>query len=211
MKCPIAFLMLLGLCSGGLAHAVDEAPGEIALFNGENLDNWKLFLPDAAANPAETWSVKDGILRCTGTPAGYMRTKEVFEDFELRFQYRWPGEGGNNGVLFHVQEPDMVWPKSFEGQMYHENAGDIYVIEGSDINERTDKEDRRVKKLEDSSEKPLGEWNDYRVVAKGDTFELYVNGVLQNRATGATLTSGYIAFQSEGAPIEYRNIVLKPL
>ncbi|NLF58841.1 MAG: DUF1080 domain-containing protein, partial [Candidatus Hydrogenedens sp.] len=62
-----------------------------------------------------------------------------------------------------------------------------------------------------SSEKPLGEWNQYKVVCKGDTIELYINGTLQNRATGCTVTSGIIGLQSEGTPIEFRNIHIEPM
>ncbi|HEC42482.1 MAG TPA: hypothetical protein ENI20_06605 [Bacteroides sp.] len=40
---------------------------------------------------------------------------------------------------------------------------------------------------------------------------LLVNGVRQNKAIEATLTSGRIALQSEGGPIEFRNIHLVPL
>jgi hypothetical protein len=38
-----------------------------------------------------------------------------------------------------------------------------------------------------------------------------VNGVLQNVATGCSVSSGKICLQSEGTPIEYRNIYIEPL
>ena len=61
------------------------------------------------------------------------------------------------------------------------------------------------------ADNPVGEWNTYEIVCKGDTIELTVNGVLQNKATGAAIQKGYIGFQSEGAPIMFRNMKLTPI
>ena len=48
-------------------------------------------------------------------------------------------------------------------------------------------------------------------IVPGDTVEVEVNGQLVNRATNCSVTEGAIALQSEGTPIEYRNIRLKYL
>jgi len=183
----------------------------VALFNGKDFTGWKLFLPDENADPANTWSVKDGVIHCTGSPVGYMRTEKEYENYRLRVEWRFPGSPGNSGVLLHVQGDDMVWPKSIEAQLQHEHAGDIWVIGGTTFKEHTDKSNRRVLKKEKSSEKPVGEWNQYEIICRGDTITLHVNGVLQNEATECTVTKGTIGLQSEGAPIEFRNIVLEPL
>lgn len=70
---------------------------------------------------------------------------------------------------------------------------------------------RNVKKFKDSSEKPLGHWNNYDIICKDDRVVVLVNGVLQNVATRCSVTSGKICVQSEGTPIEYRNIYIEPL
>lgn len=204
---------VVAVLAGMAAPGADQPPpAGTPLFNGVDFTGWKLFLPDKGADPFNTWSVRDGVIRCTGSPAGYLRTNEIFGDYELTVEWRWPGSsGGNSGVLLHVQEGDLVWPKSIEAQLQHGSAGDIWVIGGTDFREHTNKDDRRVAKMESSSEKPLGDWNRYRIVCRGDLMELYVNGVLQNRATGCTVTRGCIALQSEGTPIEFRNITLRPL
>ena len=72
------------------------------------------------------WSIKDGVLRCTGQPAGYLITKRNdFENYVLTLQWRWPGKGGNNGVLVHVTTPGEldVWPKCFEVQLQSGDRG----------------------------------------------------------------------------------------
>lgn len=193
--------LLIAFTLSGAARA-----DETALFNGTDLSNWTFHLSDTGAKMEETWQVEQGILKCSGEPSGYIRTKEKYRDYTLTLEWRWPGEGGNNGVLVHIQEPDNVWPKSLEAQLESGHAGDIWVIGGADFKEHEGVAGRRVVKQEASSEKPLGEWNTYTIVAKGDTLRLYVNGVLQNVATKCTITEGYIGLQSEGRAIEYRNI-----
>jgi len=195
-------------------EAADPIPndGWQYLFDGHSLDGLHVFLPDGSnVAPAAVWSARDGVLRCTGEPHGYVRTTRMYSDYHLVFEWRWPDGGGNSGVLVHIHEPDKVWPKSIEGQMQHEHAGDIWVIGGTSFKEHTDPVNRRVPKQEASSEKPLGEWNQYEVIARGDTLQLIVNGVLQNVATETTVTSGYIGWQSEGTPVEFRGIMLRPL
>jgi hypothetical protein len=84
-------------------------------------------------------------------------------------------------------------------------------MNGADMNERTDKSSRSVKKLAPSSEKPTGEWNTIEITCEGNTIEVYVNGILQNRGTNVNLSEGSICLQSEGKDIEFRNVFLTKL
>lgn len=189
----------------------------IPLFNGKDLSGWTPVLDQAGADPARTWSVADGVLRCTGKPAGYIKTDREFDDYVLTLQWRWPAgtAGGNNGVLVHASTPRTlgIWPKSIEVQLFKGNAGDLWVI-GTELDvpdEATRKQGRRHKNLTDGSEKPIGEWNQMEITCKGDTIRVKVNGDLVNEATHCNVSRGAIALQSEGAPIEFREIVLTPL
>jgi len=58
------------------------------------------------------------------------------------------------------------------------------------------------------SEKPAGEWNDCDITCRGDTIEVVINGVPQNRVTGASLQAGKIGFQFEGTPFELRKVTV---
>jgi len=185
------------------------------LWNGKDFTGWKLFLRDAAADVMKTWSASQGLLRCTGKPAGYMRTETAFADYHLHVEWRWPGQPGNNGILVHTSGADKVWPKSLECQLHSGNAGDFWVIGGVETAEHA-KGGKRVKgrrtiKLKESSEKPLGQWNSYDILCKDDWVLVMVNGVLQNLGTKCSEQGGKICLQSEGAAIEYRNIYVEPL
>jgi hypothetical protein len=198
-----------------LRATAQERP--VPLFNGKDLSGWAPVLDQEGADPARTWSVVDGLLRCTGRPAGYLKTDKEFADYVLTLEWRWPAgtQGGNNGVLVHASTPRAlgIWPKSIEVQLFTGNAGDLWVI-GTDLDvpdEATRKEGRRHKNLTDHSEKPVGDWNRLEITCRGDTIRVKVNGELVNEATNCSVTRGAICLQSEGTPVEFRDIVLKPL
>ena len=215
MRSHIAIgLILLALSSGTRAAITADEP--VALFNGRDLAGWTYHLDKPNVPMEDVWSVKDGKLLCKGRPAGYLITKKNdFENYVLTLQWRWPDKGGNNGVLVHVTKPGElgVWPKCLEVQLGSGDAGDFWVI-GTTIDvENIDKrrQDRRHLNLTDDSEKPIGEWNDLEVTCRGDEVLVKVNGVLVNHATKCSQTKGAIALQSEGTPIEFRDIKLRKL
>jgi hypothetical protein len=183
----------------------------VPLFDGRSLAGWTPFVP---GGDGSTWSVVDGEIRCSGSPAGYLATDGVYESYELTLEWRWdPAAGaGNSGVLLRVAEADQVWPRSIEAQLFSGNAGDIWNIgEVPMRSEPSRTSGRRTAKAQPSSEKPIGEWNRYRIVMDRGDLELWVNGVLQNTASECEVRPGRIALQSEGAPIAFRNIVVRPI
>lgn len=205
-------LILVATAEGQAEGSSTKAsPGAIALFNGKDLSGWKLFIPDEGVDPKTVWLVRDGVVHCTGKPNGYMRTEKEYRNYRLRFEWRWAAEPGNSGLLMHISGPDEVWPKSIEGQLKAGNAGDFYLFGGTDFKEHVDKSTRRQPKKHESNERPQGRWNTYEAVCQANTIRLYINGLLQNEATETTVDRGYIGLQSEGVPIEFRNIVLEPL
>ncbi len=216
-----SLLSTSSLCSSMVALSlfigVAEAE-EIALFNGENLNGWSAVLSDPNVAKEDVWSVRDGVLVCKGKPTGYIRTeRDDFQNYRLTLQWRWPEgtEGGNNGLLVHTSEPGAlgIWPKSLEVQLFRGNAGDFWEI-GNEIDtedEENRKKGRRHLNLTDGSEKPIGQWNTMVVTCKGDEIVVLVNGDEVNRGTNCSATQGAICLQSEGAPIEFRNIVLTTL
>ena len=180
----------------------------VRLFNGKDLNNWTFHLKDPSVDPAKVFYIQDGVIHITGDPFGYMRTKESYSDYLLTLEWRWPEEATNSGVFVHAQLPDTIWPKCVECQLKAGSAGDFVCMNGTDMNERRDKAVRSVKKLADSSEKPAGEWNKMEITCTENTITVYVNSVLQNKATGLNVNSGNICLQSEGKDLEFRNVIL---
>jgi hypothetical protein len=188
----------------------NEKSSTVRLFNGKDLSNWVFKLKDRSVDPANVFTVRDGVIHITGNPFGYMRTKDVYSEYRLHLEYRYPVEATNSGVFVHAQLPDSIWIKSFECQLQAGNAGDFICMNGSSMNEQKNNS-IVVKKLAASTEKPTGEWNTIEVICKSNTIEVHVNGVLQNKGTGVSASKGYICLQSEGKDIEFRNVFITKL
>jgi hypothetical protein len=195
---------------------------KIELFNGKDLDGWVRFIPDDKRDPKtkkwqadNVWSVADGVLHCTGKPNGYVRTQEHYANYRLHLEWRWVAKPANSGVLLHRAGIDKIWPTCVEAQLAHQKAGDIWLMSGAWLTSGGKKIGGKpfanVKMKAASSEEPAGKWNSYDITCDGASVKLTVNGVLQNEGTDAKPSGGAICLQSEGGPIEFRNIFLEPL
>ena len=213
MKRWITFLAIMAVSSALASN--DWKP----LFNGKDFTGWTFDTLDKA-KPEEIWSVKDGkiVVNGKGKPNGVIRTEKSFSNYELEFEWRWPDSGGNSGCLIHCSKPRLmnVWPQSIEVQLMKDNAGDFWQI-GETIEVKPEqvakgknnKPSRRRLNLVDGAEKPLGEWNRMRIVAKDKSIEVYVNGQLVQKGWNASVSEGAISLQSERANVEFRNIRIK--
>jgi hypothetical protein len=182
------------------------------LFNGRDLDDWVWVSADPLVEKSEVFSVVDGNIRCAGAPFGYLRTEERFTSFVLTLQIRHLTEG-NGGVFVRVQAPDKIWPRAIEAQGQSGALGDIWNLDDFPMETEPARTNgaNTARLFPELPERPLGEWNDYRIVLDGEQLTLEVNGVTQNRATRCAPLPGWVALQSEGATYEFRNIVLHPL
>jgi hypothetical protein len=203
----------------------------IRLFNGRDLSGWQADVPARDNNAAapDSFIVRNGMLVSLGEPRGHLLTRSAYRDYRLEVEYRFPGKGGNCGVLIHasrLRALSAMFPQSIEVQMMHLNAGDFWVIEEDiqvpEMEKRRPRQEgqkwggsagdaRRILNLTDDSEKPLGEWNTMIVEARGRTVKVWVNGDLVNEGFAATVDRGRIALQAEGTEVEFRRVDLGPL
>lgn len=212
----IAFLLFVFSVTALMAQKSksDQKTGKsesIRLFNGKDLKNWVFQLKDPTIDPATVFTIQNGVIHIKGDPFGYMRTKQTYSNYNLHVEYRYPSEATNSGVFIHAQKPDTIWLRCIECQLQAGNAGDFVLMNGADMNERTDKSKRVVKKMTASNEKTAGEWNAMDIKCLGNTIEVSVNGTLQNKGTGLNLSQGSICLQSEGKDVEFRNVFLTRL
>lgn len=188
----------------------------VQLFNGKDLSGWRTFIdPSKDAKPEDIWSVSDGVIHCKGRPVGYLLTEDEYDNYILRLQWKWGEKPGNSGVFVHVVGPDKIWPKGVEAQLQHGRAGDFWLVDGAKLTIDEQRRDpntaRHFFRTKEDVEKPVGEWNQYEIVCRGDEITLFVNGHQVNHGTESELTRGRILLQSEGAEIFFRNIELEPL
>ena len=206
--------------SAGAAAETGKEIDLLAGYPGTGATEWIVFGEGGAEAAAATWRVEEGVLRCAGTPLGYLHTKGDFANFVLRLEWRWPKQPGRGGVLIRTTGPDKIWPKSLEAQINAGDAGDFWGLVGFALDgpaERKKTMDNpqfgRLTNLAKQAplERKAGEWNEYEIRAEGDTVTLSVNGQEVNRATGCETTPGKICLTAEGDPIEFRNVRLTTL
>lgn len=179
----------------------------------KGLDDWQFITKDGE-QPADTaWKITGDVLSTSGTPIGFLRTKDTFKNYTLSFEWRWQPntEKNNSGVLVHVSTPGAAgpWPKSFEAQLEQGNAGDFWCIgETLQAAGESPNNGRRWLRTADPKEKPLGEWNTMTVTCTATEITVHVNGTQTNQGKNLSAKEGAIAFQAEGYPIEIRNVLV---
>ena len=172
----------------------------------------------------ETWTVKNNLLMSTGQPIGVMRSERQFENYVLHIEWMHLEAGGNSGLfMWSAARPDTEsrLPDGVEVQMLEldwvnlnkQNGqqppiayvhGELFGVGGVKTvadNPRGE----RSKSIENLC-KGKGEWNTYDVICVDGVIKLSVNGKFVNGVSKATQKKGYICFESEGAPIHFRNL-----
>lgn len=195
----------------------------VPMFQQNSLDGW------VNANCApETWSIKDGVISCTGKPTGALRTAKQYENFILEAEWRHLSEGGNSGIFVWgtpISSPGVPFLRGIEVQVldhgYMKNAdpskprwftthGDVFPIHGATMDPHGEHSGSRSFPSEDRS-KPSPEWNHYRIEAKDGRLTLAVNGKVVSGGDNCNYRKGYLALESEGAPVEFRNVKIMEL
>ena len=158
------------------AMPLDE-PGFARVFNGKDFSGMKFFLgpnctpaPDGCGktDPEPFFSVRDGVLVCSGQIHGYWYTEQRYLDFTLRFDFRyvpprdWDGDdaifGGQSGYHLFVTDHN-IWPRAIEIQ--GRNYDILSVIGVSSRVRATDDQEARRR-----ARKPLGAWNSVEIVSQ---------------------------------------------
>jgi len=194
------------------------------LFNGKNLDGWYTYFNERGKgnDPSQVFSVSDGLLHISGKEFGYIVTERSYTDFHLVAEFKWgqkkypPRENDkrDNGIVYYVSNTDHVWPRGIECQIQEGDCGDFWLIDSvtvviDGVRTESTKNTRAFKKKD--NERPTGEWNRVEVIARNGKCTHIVNGVVVNEGTDASLRSGRILIQSEGAETYYRKIEIKDL
>ena len=212
--------------AGAAAVVAADTDGFVPLFNGRDLTGW------VNANCApETWSVREGVIHCTGRPTGALRTPRQYENFILEVEWRHLSKGGNSGVFIWgtpiaapavpflrgivVQVLDHGYAEQYEKETgkksdWFTTHGDVFPIHGATMKPFGRHKGDRSFPSEDRS-KGTPEWNHYRIICTNGVLRLSVNGKEVSGGEDCNYRKGYLALESEGAPVEFRNVRIKEL
>ena len=212
-SCALEFNVDLG---HGSAEDISSLDKDIS-----SLDNWRGYKIDSVP---EQWVIDDGAIHLTGGGAGDLITREQYESFDLKMEWKISPKG-NSGVMYHVSETDG--PTYFTGPEMQvlDNAvagGDLLHSAGADY---------ALHAPEADNTKPVGEWNESRILVDGAQVTYWLNGVQQcsYELWGEDWTArvaaskfkqwpgfgmnktGHIALQDHGNPVWFRNIKIRTL
>ena len=181
------------------------------LFNGKDLSGWVLHVnPESEVPATDVFGVQDGVITIAGEPFGYMMTEQSFGDYKLHVEWRWVGEPSNSGLFQRCIPTEGVWPDCAEVNLMAGRAGDMISLSETPFDELKETGGRFLRSEVESAEKPAGEWNTAEIICQGSHIQAWINGTLMNEAHFAR-TEGPIALQSEGGPLEIRNVYLVPV
>lgn len=191
----------------------------------------------AQVNCAEdTWSWKEGVWHCTGQPIGVMRTAKKYKNFELVVEWMHEKSAGNSGVFVWVSEESLKdlepgkLPHGIEVQIldhgyaeqYTERTGkqpdffttngDVFAVGSSKMQPFPPLSPNGSRSFPSSNRsKGFGQWNHYYIRAINGEVRLWVNGAEVSGGTGCDPSSGYLCLESEGSPIQFRNLRIREL
>ncbi len=176
-----------------------SAAEPIALFDGESLDGWR----SRHDRHPGCWQVARGLLVAT-PPCVDLVTSDVFDDFRLEVEFRYP-EGSNSGIYLRGRYEIQV--QDDRGKALDPlRMGSVYGFVAATID----------------AARSAGEWQTAIITLVGRTVTVVLNGqtIIDGQRipgiTGGALDSneaepGPIMLQGDHGPIEFRRLVLTPL
>jgi len=193
MRSLLPPLLVLSMVGSLLA----EAPKLEPIFNGKDLNGRR------TEGAEGFWRVKESVLigeNAVGGAGHYLWTERSFGDFVLEFDVRWTGEV-DTGI--EMREPHIQMQLGVSRSLKRDMTGSFYV--GKPGYPESGQAKTVAQLL-----KPAGEWNAFRLEAKGPTFTVWINGRPASQYTDEKFTGpGPIGLQIHGGlkmKVEYRNI-----
>lgn len=184
----------------------------------------------------ETWTWKGGHASCTGQPVGVIRSQKTYTNFELVAQWKHLKSAGNSGIFvwtpeasltglqpgklphgIEVQVLDNGYAEQFEKKTgkkpdWFTTHGDVFPVGTSTMTPFepvSPKGGRSFPRKELS--KGVGQWNHYYVRAINGEVRLWVNGEEVSGGTGCDPKTGFLCLESEGSPVEFKNLRIREL
>jgi len=200
---------------------------------------WKAMTGDDFVNvncAEDTWTWKGGLAHCTGKPVGVIRSKKQYTNFELVVEWQHLRRAGNSGVFVWGSEKSLNalkpggLPHGIEVQVldhgYVENwvknkgaqpdwftsNGDVFPTGPARMKPfpPVAPNGRRSFPSKNLS-RGINQWNHYYIRAINGEVRLWVNGEEVSGGTECKPASGFLCLESEGSPVEFRNIRIRVL
>ncbi len=206
----------------------EKREGFKLLFDGKSLKGWRTY---KEKKPRDQWQIEDGAITLTSGGGGDLITDGEYSDFDFRCEWKI-AEQGNSGIMWRSTEDHQYpWVSGPEYQILDsfKQDGHKYTHETNKGNIAGSFYDIIPGKEEWS--KPVGEWNETRIVVKNNKITLYLNGHVTADVETTTdefkellakskfngwehfnkAPKGHIVFQDHGDKVAFRSIRIKKL
>lgn len=222
----------------GISQEKEPANLRKAVIDGTG-QGWRAMGKDDFVNvntDDDTWSWSGDVLRCTGKPVGVTRSANQVTNFELVLEWKHEKFAGNSGVFvwtpesslktikkgqlpsgIEVQVLDLGYAEQYEKQTkkkgdWFTTHGDVFPVGATKMKPfpPTSPNGSRSFPRKDLTKK-AGEWNHYYIRAINGEVRLWVNGEEVSGGNGIEPKTGYVCLESEGSPIEFKNIRIREL
>jgi hypothetical protein len=203
--------------------------GFVALFDGKDLQGWKGLPKEPNDNPAnraklspatlnveqakadlsmrDHWKAQNGQIVFDGKGRS-LCTKKDYRDFEMLVDWKIPPKG-DSGIYLRGSPQVQIWETNSPGQFRPpDGSGGLY---------NNQKNPRHPLKYAD---KPVGEWNRFRILMVGEKVHVFLNGELVVRDTTLEnywerekpiYRTGQIELQNHGGPLWFKNIYIREI
>ena len=247
-----SFLLLLCILGGTFSNralaqesSVYEDEGYRSLFNGKDLSGWEIPEGDGGH-----WGVIDGVIDYDAQSEAEgdknLWTTEEFGDFKLHVEWRFKGYGAHlfplptilpSGEYLRDENGDIIEPLgpnsdsgilikgSGQVQMWcwSVGSGELWTVRND---ASLPAEVRAAAVPSEKADQPVGEWNSYDIIVKGDRITVILNGitVIDNALYPNMAETGPIGLQHHGgihpetgklmgasSLVQFRNIWIKEL
>ena len=186
----------------------------------------------------DTFAWRDGVAYCTGNPVGVIRSKTQYVNFEMTLQWRHMRNAGNSGVFvwaipssikaleagkgrlpggIEVQVLDLGYKTQYErgGKRkadWFTCHGDVFPVGAAKMKPFPPVAPNKTRSFPTKElTLGIGNWNHYYIRAINGEVRLWVNGEEVSGGTGCQPSKGFICLESEGSPVEFRNLRLRVL
>jgi hypothetical protein len=228
-----AFPALEAASPANTLSAEEQAAGWQLLWDGKTTKGWRAIYLDPF--PRQGWIIEEGALICLGEElpreerGGAIITEAMYGSFELAFEFKIR-EGANSGIKYFIDERLKARPGH--------GLGLEYAILDDDNFPYSDKEAKRtcgslydLVKARPGATRPIGQWNEGRIVVRGNHIEHWLNGKkvvevekgsphyydlvskskYRNIEGWGEFPRGHILIQDEGPRTAFRNIKIRVL
>ena len=194
--------------------AIGQAPSEqgasVSLFNERDFTGWRFGSESVAPKQAPAqWTIAAGVIRA-GDAGPILASHWDYEDFEFEFEWRAAAADTfdadvyvRSGRLLDADPIRLV--KGNEGGKQENDRGEgVYnaVSIGGGGKSRA---------AAPNLQKPMGEWNAWRIRAEGGVITLWCNGQQAWKCEDYVPLRGYLGFRVHKGPLELRNLRIREL